>query len=513
MKTHFLITALAVATHLTAQNIYDPMMLVTSEPVGTARFVGMGGAMSALGTDITVASTNPAGIGLYRANDFVVSAGLNTMKNEATFGGTSIKSDKNSFAIDNLGLVLSSESGLGSINFINVAANYRHSNNFVNNFEVAGSLINNGNHFSQQYQLFKFYENDGFYANYRGWEDYADFGYPWLGLLTSTSGLLGDDDKLFYVPDNPANTDNLYPTMMEYYSEEKGGVDEVDISVSCNIEDRVYLGLSVGASYVDYTRSTEYSEFDEMNNNYYTLQNNYNVSGTGINLKLGAIFRPFEFSPLKLGIAVHTPTWYSLTDRTSATMIGADGYIYDTRDYDCYGGELCIDYDYTTPWRLNLSASYTFDKFVAVDAEYELVNYSTAKLSYTDGGDMKIFNEEIDANMEAQHIFRIGALFNIDDNFSLCCGYNHITAPFKKDAVKAVMQYTDTQTAFINKYETNIITLGAGYRGDNLYLDMAYKLAMQKADFYNYYDSEFYNPAASLSTNRGSFVFSVGYRF
>ena len=503
--------SVAIVASAFAQNSYDAMRLVDNDLVGTARFVGMGGAMSALGTDISVISTNPAGIGLYRSNDIVMSLGMNTTKNSADFGGYSVKSDKNSFAINNLGFVLAKEMEVGSVKFVNIAANYRRSNNLANRFDVMGSLLHGEHYFSQQYRLHEMYLNDGYdFADHFDYTDYTSYEYPWLGLLASTSGLLDYDGNLYYVP---GNEDGLYPTMMEYFSTEKGGVNDIDVNISCNINDRVYLGFTVGATYVDYTRTSEYSEFDEMGNNYYTLQNNYNVKGNGINVKFGAIFRPFESSPFKVGVAVHTPTWYSLTDRTSAAMLGGDGYVYDTRDADCYGGDLFVDYDFTTPWRLNLSTSYTFGKYAAVNAEYEYVDYSTAKLKYTDGGKMDFLNEDIEANMKAQHIFRLGALFNVSNNFSLRCGYNHITAPFKEEAVKVNMLYTDTNADFTNRYETNIVTFGAGYSNKGWYADVAYKLAMQKCDFYNYYDSKFLNPCAYVSTNRSSVILSVGYRF
>lgn len=53
--------------------IYDANRWMGSDLNGTARFVGMGGAMGALGGDITTMGTNPAGIGIYRSNDFMVS--------------------------------------------------------------------------------------------------------------------------------------------------------------------------------------------------------------------------------------------------------------------------------------------------------------------------------------------------------------------------------------------------------------------------------------------------------
>ena len=50
----------------TAQETYQDATLLRPELNGTARYVGMGGAMEALGADISTISTNPAGIGLFR---------------------------------------------------------------------------------------------------------------------------------------------------------------------------------------------------------------------------------------------------------------------------------------------------------------------------------------------------------------------------------------------------------------------------------------------------------------
>ena len=71
------ITMIALAMFTTvgagAQTIYDATIIAQKELKGTARFVGMGGAMGALGGDISTIGTNPAGIGIYRSNDATVS--------------------------------------------------------------------------------------------------------------------------------------------------------------------------------------------------------------------------------------------------------------------------------------------------------------------------------------------------------------------------------------------------------------------------------------------------------
>ena len=41
--------------------------------IGTARYVGMGGAMTAIGGDPTAVLDNPAGLGLYRRNEIAIS--------------------------------------------------------------------------------------------------------------------------------------------------------------------------------------------------------------------------------------------------------------------------------------------------------------------------------------------------------------------------------------------------------------------------------------------------------
>ena len=54
---------------ISAQTTYDAANTIEKELIGTARYVGMGGAMSAFGNDISTISTNPAGIGTYTTNE------------------------------------------------------------------------------------------------------------------------------------------------------------------------------------------------------------------------------------------------------------------------------------------------------------------------------------------------------------------------------------------------------------------------------------------------------------
>jgi hypothetical protein len=67
MKKIFLsVIVLAAAIPAVAQETYENAKIAVEDLNGTARYVGMGGAMDALGADISTISSNPAGIGLFR---------------------------------------------------------------------------------------------------------------------------------------------------------------------------------------------------------------------------------------------------------------------------------------------------------------------------------------------------------------------------------------------------------------------------------------------------------------
>ena len=133
----------------------------------------------------------------------------------------------------------------------------------------------------------------------------------------------------------------------------------------------MYFGITLGVNDVDYTRSTYYTEdlYDGSHSGFYELRNLYRTEGSGINLKLGAIFRPIEESPFRFGFAIHTPTWYSLTDIYSSEIYSELNYKYENEDDNKqfkanertidYAGESVQDYRLVTPWKFNVSAGTT----------------------------------------------------------------------------------------------------------------------------------------------------------
>src|SRR5699024_11107014 len=100
-----------------------------------------------------------------------------------------------------------------------------------------------------------------------------------------------------------------------FYSRESGGINQYDFNLSFNLIDRVYLGLSIGAYDVDYKKYSFYGENlyhadTSTSDENYDLHSNKWIDGAGFDFKFGLIVRPFEESPFRFGVAVHTPTFY-----------------------------------------------------------------------------------------------------------------------------------------------------------------------------------------------------------
>ena len=511
---------LITAAPIAAQTVYDAAKITNQDLNGTARFVGMGGAMGALGGDISTIGTNPAGIGIYRSNDAMVSFGLSSYGTESNYMGNKINSDKLRGAFDNAGFVLSTKIGNAtSLRYVNFGFNYKKAKSFYKNTSMNGNL---GNYTQTDYMA----------AQANGIKDwsgnlYTDPDVGWLSALGYDSYLITEfalHDGQGTVPSgyvpymvNGVQVKNLdgdlvYTTPGEYggmywggngnfRSEERGGIDQYDFNISFNFNDRVYLGLTVGAYAVDYNKYTFYDE-DYGGGQGYNLQSWNKIHGSGFDFKFGAIVRPFEYSPLRIGLSIHTPTFYSLDYKTNARVesdvlnelnianesgIGS-GVIgqYNVDTYDILDGDMVRQFRLQTPWTYNVSLGYTIGKSWALGAEYEYQDYSSMKFKDPEGySDTFEYENSTTPMMKGVSTIRLGAEYKVIPQFALRAGYNYTTAIFNSDAYKDLPYNSiQTDTDFANTKALSNYTLGIGYRGSMFYADLAYKFSSYKEDFY-----------------------------
>lgn len=523
-----------------AQTVYDAMNIAQKDLNGTARFVGMGGAMSALGGDISTISTNPAGIGIYRSNDAMVTMGYSITGTESKFGGNTFEANKNRWNFDNAGFVISTKIGnMTSLRYVNFGFNYHKSKSFYKNMTMGGLLGKVGSDYVSQVASMAIQATDGAYAYYEDHHSYLDYGKSstyrndyagWLGTLGFQGGLLFEDTETeaynTYTPYIPSEADALF------LSRERGGVDEYDFNVSFNVEDRLYFGVTLGAYAVDYNKYSFYDENYhytwEDGNQYeegYSLESFNRIHGAGVDLKLGAIFRPIEDSPLRVGLAIHSPVYYKLTYTTGALMStdlylpaedGSEVMTHTTIDtYSELGGrDMDRDFELQTPWLFNVSLGYTVGNSLALGAEYEYEDYSSMKFFYPEGDEMAWETGESDLCLKGVSTVRLGAEFKPIPAFALRLGYNFSSSAFKDDAIKALPANSiNTDTDFANSESMNTFTVGIGYRGSKVYADLAYKYNMYKSKFYPFVDDLGVLAATRVNNERSQVLFTLGMRF
>ena len=124
-KIFSIMTAAMLGTVASAQETYDNAPLAQKDLNGTARYVGMGGAMEALGADVSTMGTNPAGIGMFRRSVVNGSFGFNSQSEAESFNGA----DKTNMSFDQAGFVYSMRTSRSS--FINFGFSYTKSKNFA----------------------------------------------------------------------------------------------------------------------------------------------------------------------------------------------------------------------------------------------------------------------------------------------------------------------------------------------------------------------------------------------
>lgn len=510
-----------------AQNTYINDRLITTDQLnGSARFVGMGGAMGALGADLSTISSNPAGIGLYRRNDVGCSFGVIIPNGNGwnSKDKTSYGEDLSRASLDQLGVVFSLRNSDSKLKFINFSFNYQKRKNFNQGFYADNYSLNGLSQMTQLSQI----ASDIYGSAIRdasGKLKNVPNNLTGLAMFPSDENATTDNYYLKEELDNKGNKaryNTFTSTHSNYSRHQRGALKGYDMNVAFNIDNRLYLGATLGIDQLDYEEWNEYGEFaadDQLN---YSLYNDTKIKGIGINGKMGLIVRPIVTNSFRIGLAVETPTWYRMNN---STLYNLDR---STKP------ESYLEFTLRTPWKMRLSAGQTIGRHFAWGAEYEFVNYAKMKQGYpavsyteTEQNDFRTadwdvaMNQLTDNTLRGQHTLRIGMEVKPTERFALRTGYNHITSRFKKnigfDQYKLdskAMNYA-TNTEYMRLGSANLLSLGIGYQFKSMYLDMTYEFRAQRGEFYAFDSVE---QAAALTPvdvnlNTHQVMFGIGLRF
>lgn len=544
-KIFSLMAAAMLTTAATAQETYDNAQLAQKDLNGTARYVGMGGAMEALGADISTMGTNPAGIGMFRRSVINGSFGFSSQSDAEEFNGA----DKTKMSFDQAGFVYSMRSGRSS--FVNFGFTYNKSRNFNQILTAAGRL--NG---ASQNKLSGMKNYNGIYAlrSKNGTLSSPDATCSQLDYLYSNV-ILGDGNSILadkngnMIGDNTdgflIRKDGFSPTFYNatdysFGRESSGYIGEYNFNISGNSNDRFYWGFTFGLYDVHYDATTQYSEniVDGSNSiGSVTLSDRRKITGSGFDVKAGIIFRPVEESPFRVGLYVHTPTWYDLTSKNYTRLDNKLQEKYGAHDY----GDIneAYDFKFYTPWRFGVSIGHTVGNYLALGATYEYADYSTSDIRINDGGTIdywgnyydeshsdEAMKQNIKQSLKGVHTLKLGMEFKPERNWAVRLGYNYVSPMYNKEGYKdgtinSYGTYYSSTTDYTNWKATNRITAGVGYSCRNWTIDLAYQYSQTDGDFYPFMsyvddDKQAYDnvcDAVKVSNKRNQLLLTLGYKF
>lgn len=512
---------------INAQDIYKVESFASTDLTGTSRYVSMGGAMDALGADISTISSNPAGIGLFRRNEFSTTASLLIQPSAEDFADRS----STRLSYDQAGLVFSLPFKNSSLDYVNIGFNYLKRKNFKDYVGAINIPTNDG--MSQSWQMVDL----SWIGN--GWIDFTDDNQrEWTTPLTN----LGYDTQMI-LPIYDEKGENIigyepsYAKSYQYQRARWGGIQQYDFNISTNFGNQVYAGLTFGVQSVDYHSALFYGEqlldADGGTHPYY-MQQEESVTGNGFDIKMGVILRPIEESPFRIGFSVHTPTWYNLT--TNSYLYMNSPYQSENANYSEQDVKI-MDYQYKirTPWKFNLSLGTTIGTQFAIGASYEYADYSSSSISYEDYGYMPYesyfttsskdhaLNEENKRFLNGVSTVKVGVEARFTPDIYLRAGYNYISSPHKDEAYLNLFTTSDsyyysTNTDYINLKSTHRATVGLGWKGKKWYADAAYLFQTQGAELYPFHypdDNSEINllKGYSYDIKQHKLQLTLGYRF
>jgi hypothetical protein len=487
-----------------AQTTDDLLQLSTHEIQSTARFSGLGGAFNALGGDFGSLSINPAGIGTYRSSEFTMTPVVTFNKATTDFRNQTFSDSRTRFGLSNLGYVGTVSAGTDKSVIFNLGIGFNKAANFYKSAPFKG--LNSPNSVLKMFPQYA----DKLKLN----PEYLDGKFQniltedWSTAIAKNIKMLWHDDQGYY--QGGLQTGDLVDISGNNY--QSGGTEEYVFSFGGNISNKFQFGITLGLQDLELINSLIYKE------NYLTtnkgpfrssIREEYTrTKGFGVNTKLGVIFRPVE--PLRIGLAVHTPTWYNMEREYNVFM---EAVFWDDQESKDYVGseETPTDlykYRLQTPYRLEAGIAYIIGKIGLISVDYEFVGNNAMRIYddiWEDKEYINVRNNGIKNNYRASSNVRLGAEINLPHGLMLRGGYNYFQSPYK-DSNLDYTRYTYAG--------------GIGYRSKHFLIDFTYSHNSGKYHFAPYYVNDYRvrdtdtNPDIAVETlNIGRFIATIGFKF
>ena len=427
---------------LEAQNETQALRYSMTNPFGTARFAAQGGAIGALGGDLSAIQVNPAGLGFYRSSEFSFSPSFYWVNTSANFMNTTTGDSRLKFNVGSLGFVKARTRKQGN-GFVGASFSFGYNTlvNFNNRTTMRG--VNNQ---SSLLDDFTWHAN----AN-------PDNLSPFYEQVASDAYLLPYDEADEEYWNDIQN--GGHGQQQSRFLDQRGYIGEYSLSGAFNFSNLIYFGATMGIHSVRFYEDIFHTESDPddllLDFDSFRFREFNSTTGWGYNFRFGMIVRPIQL--IRIGASFQIPTYYYLTEEkyTDARSYWDTGS--GIPDGSAYSPNGIYDYRLKAPMRANAHASVILFKMATVSVAYEYVDYSSARLDAYDDKFLEE-NDRIRQDLQAAHNLRAGAEFRIESVY-FRGGIQYLMSP-----------YTDPR----NNAEEFIYSGGMGVRAKRTFLDVSY---------------------------------------
>lgn len=486
-----IIITLLISGSVYSQTASEAFRLTETDMWGTARNLGTGNSMFAIGPELSVLTQNPSGLAGYRKGEFSFSLGLQEAGSStflAADRGNAQNYNTGRFTLTNLGIVVANTPIAGNwktsnwVIGINREADYRRDIQYGGN--TLGSLTDswreNANGLSSM--------------NLNGFEE---------GLAYESGAIYDFEDDKVYESDY-----QLADDVALFKSENtsiRGGRSEIYLGYAANYKELLYIGISANLPLVNFTEDKLYREFDSESNsipffNSLEYYRSINTTGFGINGKIGVTVRPTK--PVLISVAAHTPTKLSLTDNYNTTVTydftdqNHNGPIRAESPYGSFG------YALRTPWKFMGGVGIIAGQHGFLSASFEMVDYGNMRYDFSVRGNGNYYaqqeravNDNIKNTYASTLNIRFGGEFAVDV-FRLRAGATMYQSPYLNDR------------SFKPGYHA-----GLGYRSDDFFIDLGYQFRKIEEGYIPYQTVDAPQPLVINTLNRHRFILTTGFKF
>ena len=445
----------------------DLHILSSRDLTGTARYVSLGGAMTAIGGDPSAVLANPAGLGVYRRLDVSVTLDESVVISQQH--GTANAGERvNTFTASQASFIFSYEDKYRTrgLLFNNIMLSYHRLATFNRTYSAgyageAGSLADIA-------ALNTWGLNEEALQPEGRW---SDENVGWLSCQAYDTYLINPDpaepQKWYSVLETGQTVNNHIRV------QETGYVNQYALSWGGNISNKIFVGASLNMISLYHNQTAAYFE---LFGDACTIDNNTYVShsGVGVNASFGIIAHPLRW--LRLGASFTTPSAVTVTTINYGTLKTNLWYV------DSIGNPLQIAIASESPTNKYVDKSMTLPLRVSAGIALQLKNYGFLSLQY-DYAHRKSISDT--------HTLRAGLEGVIVNRFFLTAGYA-FESTFKHNSPESLAPTsvrTDAYSQYL--YLTHNASAGFGWHGDHFSITAAYRWRLQRFDIFAH---EYANP-------------------